>query len=1661
MRTRRGSFVLNGCARAVALVALLAPASAGLAQSDDDELVAIGSPKVTLTSPVPGAPNTAPASIELAATASVPSGTIQKIDFYRDSTLIHADTSAPYAYSWTAIPAGRYKVTARARSSYGITTTSMPVEVRVCDLPTVSLTAPTAGADLTTGAASTVQASAASPGGGCDIARVEFYAQLGAGAPVLVGTALGLPPHQINWTPAISGAYTLTAKAYDERDVATTSAGVAVTVNSTPTVSISAPTTDQVFAPASTVSITAVPADADGTISKVEFYQGATLLGTKTAAPWTHAWAGVAKGNYSLTTKAFDNLNATGTSAAVPIIVTQAPTVSISAPASGTIYANPANITINATAADPDGTIAKVEFFQGSTLVCTDTSSPFTCAWNGVAGGSYSLTAKATDNQGATTTSAAVPIIVNQLPSVSLTSPTSGTAFAAPATVSLAASASDPDGTITEVRFYNGATLLNTDTSTPFAYAWTPVSAGSYSLTAVAVDNRGATSTSSAVAVVVCGAPSVSLTSPASGTYAAPANFTLSADASSACGIQKVEFYDGASLIATDTSSPYNQSWNNVTAAGSHIVKARAYDNVGQWSESQTTIQIVNNSPPVINGVSPMAAQTITGSSVSFSIIIADADSGNLTLTLWNGGTLLATLGPVSAGTHSLSWTPSSAGNYNLTVQVADAYATASQAVSVDVSAPPTSATPSPESVIPGSYPTPAIGTLAGTFAVSESGAASYSIPLKVVPGTAGMEPSLSLNYSSQGSYGQLGVGFTLGGLSSIGRCPMTEAQDGLSAGINYDDNANNDRWCLDGQRLVPVGSEASVTDDVFGNAAKRQEYRTELESYARVESFEETSPLAVIGPYRFRVTTKTGQIMEFGSRWWVVTAGWMQSGVNGLGPLRSNSTKVFVLDRVRDRAGNFIDINYADRDGVGVIQPVDGVCGAGAMAGGIDPRPIGAYPNVEYWVSGMRYYAAGSDPCFSAHSQVVFNYADIPSQASVGSRNRYYGQGAGQTSISKRLTSVEMRADAPANGEGTLVRRYELGYLTSAQTQRELVSSIRECDADGVCLPSTTFNWAQETWNATGKQFATTTIPAGTIPFGLTLNAASNNGVYVGDWNGDGRSDLIGWKNTDRGGGLWDHELIVCLSTGAGFTCGSPILSEPTGSPWPSKHIEIMDIDNDGRVDLVERQNGLSTWALCRSDGNTGCAPVSGTWTTKPQNDGVQPNYRGDFDGDGRIDFITWFDDQQFQTCLTRDTGFTCSTQDLQVYDPAPPTIPGTEAFENQNAKFQILVADVDGDGKADLVRRRSDNESVNEWKVCLSRFSRTGGGEWRCHAEFIKGPVGKIENSLIYDFNGDGLADAANFDSANTTLVCLSTGDGAFEFRDINVHWNPANNRYEKNNGTAVDYYADNRCRQWNSPSIGGADKITFGDFNGDGRTDLLAWIPATASWQVCLSNGSEFVCSTWPGPAISASNPDLNQQIVTGDFNGDGKTDVLYMPESLAAPKLALSAGPATGDVLVKVTTGLGAVTEVTYKPLTDTTVYAKGSGALVARLELDIQSPMYVVQKTSASTGLGGASRFETEYFYEGLRGRTSGRGLYGFAKVRSRDGVGLVTETEYARPELATDKYATKWALVGRPTVVRKYAPASPGFAAPIHDTTAFTGGSSLFGGSLRLVNRTT
>ncbi|MBK8808169.1 MAG: endo-1,4-beta-xylanase [Bacteroidales bacterium] len=89
------------------------------------------------------------------------------------------------------------------------------------------------------------------------------------------------------------------------------------------------------------------------------------------------------------------------------------------------------------------------------------------------------------------------------LPVVSITAPTANAAFIAPASITINATATDADGTISKVEFYNGTTKLGEDASSPYSYTWTNVALGSYTLTAVATDNAANKTTSAAVAVKV------------------------------------------------------------------------------------------------------------------------------------------------------------------------------------------------------------------------------------------------------------------------------------------------------------------------------------------------------------------------------------------------------------------------------------------------------------------------------------------------------------------------------------------------------------------------------------------------------------------------------------------------------------------------------------------------------------------------------------------------------------------------------------------------------------------------------------------------------------------------------------------------------------------------------------------------------------------------------------------------------------------------------------------------------------------------------------------------------------------------------------------------------------------------------------------------------
>lgn len=145
-----------------------------------------------------------------------------------------------------------------------------------------------------------------------------------------------------------------------------------------------------------------------------------------------------------------------------------------------------------------------------------------------------------------------------------------------------------------------------------------------------------------------------------------------------------------------------------------------------------------------------------------------------------------------------------------------------------------------------------AVGRTATAFAVSDSGEAQYTIPIFAPPGANGLAPKIALSYGHRSGGSLFGVGWNLDGLSEISVCAKTWAQDGQSRMVRLD---GTDRFCLSGTQLKLEG-----TGPYGANGAN---YRTEIESYARITSY------GLVGntPDYFKVEQKDGLIYEYGSR--------------------------------------------------------------------------------------------------------------------------------------------------------------------------------------------------------------------------------------------------------------------------------------------------------------------------------------------------------------------------------------------------------------------------------------------------------------------------------------------------------------------------------------------------------------------------------------------------------------------------------------------------------------------------------------------------------------------------------------------------------------------------------------------------------------------------
>ncbi|APV49619.1 hypothetical protein BWI17_07975 [Betaproteobacteria bacterium GR16-43] len=1339
------------------------------------------------------------------------------------------------------------------------------------------------------------------------------------------------------------------------------------------------------------------------------------------------------------------------------------PTVTLTAfPGTSIPVGAPYGLTATASA-NCGRTIAKVDYQVDSVLISGPsgaTAAPYTWNWTPATDKVYSVVAIATDSGGGVTTSSARTIRANAGPTgVTVSVSPTGTR-AAPATFTLTSTATDADGIHhVEYRTVAGLSIGSPTVGPNYSYTWTPVAAGTYQVFARAVDGLQTGTTDSAPVTVVVSATnnppsSVTIVTPAENqVVTGPVNLTATATDSDG-NIVRIDYFDldqsAVLVVGSSTAGPsYQATWN--AAPGVRHITAMATDNTGATSNSSVrTFTVQGNTAPVMSydAATGSVISGFVGSPIVLRVVAQDAESSSVSVQFTNvvTGQLIGSGILSGSNVYSYTWSTAPEGIYHVRATASDGTLSSSEDLWVTVLARPAATSVAP----PGGKATSNVGAIAANFAVS-GGAATYSIPIAVPPGPAGMQPSLAISYNSQGGNGPLGMGWGLSGTSSITRCPATVAANGYKAGINYDDQGDNDVYCLDGQRLIPVVPRQTFgTGEVCGDLKYRYrtEFRTEIDSYSRIIAYED-APCLLLGPTRFEVLTKSGQWMMFGLGAVNATAYGdgdtgavvMSRGYAQIQAGRWNQAKIWPLTRVIDAAGNLMRFEYCGEGllGFGPSQPCDS-SPIGPITNAVPP--YAAFPPSEHHLKAIYY---------GGHANAS-RVTDSPVKARVDFRYglrwyedqiRAFDSGGGEATLKYALYSITTSTIKPDESTGQYAQIYILDYEIAAASRRYRLKEIKQCAPTatgdpGTCLFPTRFEYSA----GAAMQFQD-------APF-LSLAYDNRSALLIndaGDIDGDGRSDLVFVE--DGANAVW-----VALSS-ENFSWRT----QPLGGAWTATRGSqryLADFNGDGKADLIMQHGNdllycnlnLPTGgvAFCSSPTFTGPAAATGNFYLQ-----------GDFDGDGRIDILIPRGLQPPDPLGSRAYKWT-----LHLGGPTGPqgsvdilNLTWPDADELQIADH-FAVGDFNGDGRADILVRRfgkgcgtgggvqqgqgigsvTDACGAADTKVaiCLSRPATSSGGVvFECGDLMPRPYAAVLTKSVTVDFNGDGLADFAYpvpivypEGGVNRWMVCLSSGEGTFE---------------KTGQTTSVPYGTASMCKYTDLfvlpsgvglPDHRPKEKVVFGDFDGDGKSDIATHIGGGV-WRVCLSrtdditatgnaNPVRFTCQDWSG-GFDPLGDEANQ-VLAGDFNGDGKTDLLRYGKVGKAP-LVYSMGTVP-DLLTKVTTGLGATgvgatTEIEYKPITDSTVYSK-NGVVAGTDEVVVQSPMYVVSKTKEDNAIGGT--FDHTYAYTGLKGGTNGRGMLGFETVSVTDANGLVRKTTY-------NQSLSEWWRAGRPARVQSYPEAIP------------------------------
>ena len=776
------------------------------------------------------------------------------------------------------------------------------------------------------------------------------------------------------------------------------------------------------------------------------------------------------------------------------------------------------------------------------------------------------------------------------------------------------------------------------------------------------------------------------------------------------------------------------------------------------------------------------------------------------------------------------------------------------------------------------------IGSLPGQFQVADDGSATYSIPIPLPSGRAGIEPALSLNYSSRAPDSPYGFGWSLGGLSVVTLCPGIPAIDGRSQTPTW----LRGPFCLDGARLLRVPSTVPDAD------AKAIEYRLESDTGVRV--VRSALPSGEFGD-RFQVFYPDGRVAELRP---------LDHGVNA--PIS------WALTRLEDQHGNYLTVRYRSE-----TFDVDGVSFAQTLPDSIAYTMHESQPNE----SQVRIVGFVWKPC---------DPEEGPCEPETAPRFSF-AQGA-RIGFSKRLDRLQILSSVGGNGSH-LISEMRLNHRDIED--HRLLTSVQWCDRHDVCLPSTRFTYDRHV----GTDRVRNRIRFGDVDAAM-MESADRLVPSIADLDGDGRREIVVRtlplpEDSLQGpeGGV-NEGVKVIVAWNDILESGTPAWHRQaitlSDLKWRGALPAPSDLDGDGRAEFfvpvaTDGRGYPHRWALL----NVGRDGEVEKRQEIALRNGATSIQTTDMDGNAWPE-IVYTSDRDFT-----DYRVLVPTADGRFEEQSDPLLDPAELSEAVGAREELAwtraqFVDLDGNGADDILisALRRTYVGVHPRGHEQVWYATTLGAGWRAAVDSARQYVGfqsedpsgllpsDVTTNVFADLNADGLPDqvylrriASDAPGPNDEAWCLR------------YRWNVGTGFFSEEHDTEAGWLVEE------TPCTGGPAMVVVPTNRG---VHSIARPVALDSLEVAGQSSDISVEDSHLEEPLEWFH--TTSQFVVGDVGGDGEDELLYFVrnEKRESPYAILHIrGLASRARMTEVTNGYGANTAIRYAPLTGAPTVSAGSSS----------------------------------------------------------------------------------------------------------------------------------